>query len=275
MKLHLLLIVLATASAHYHARIGVPAAARIWQLENGGETRITGGLPSYRSLHPFFAGLLIALPMNLTSVCGSTLLTDTKLITAGHCWNDGERQAILFEVVLASVRLFTGGTRIITADVVPHEAYVPETIYNDIAMITVPPVQFSELIRPISLPVENLFSSHEGRVATVVGYGKTGDASEITGSQSLRFAFVTVKPKEECAIYGNLFGASMICTNGIYGGSCGGDSGGPLFISERSGEKYLIGVVSYGSAYGCEAGHPTVFTRISSFIDWIYDKICY
>jgi Trypsin len=41
------------------------------------------------------------------------------------------------------------------------------------------------------------------------------------------------------------------------------DSGGPLVLNDR-----LIGVVSFGSTI-CASGQPDVYTRISSFYDWI------
>jgi hypothetical protein len=46
---------------------------------------------------------------------------------------------------------------------------------------------------------------------------------------------------------------------------------GPLIIQDPSdGHYHLIGVTSFGSLRGCAVeGIPTVFTRVSSFRDWI------
>jgi len=46
-------------------------------------------------------------------------------------------------------------------------------------------------------------------------------------------------------------------------GACYGDSGGPLTVGST-----LVGLVSFGYS-DCEAGFPTVFTRISHYRDWI------
>jgi hypothetical protein len=37
----------------------------------------------------------------------------------------------------------------------------------------------------------------------------------------------------------------------------------------NNGVYNQVGLVSFGSASGCELGYPTGFSRISSFVDWI------
>lgn len=43
-----------------------------------------------------------------------------------------------------------------------------------------------------------------------------------------------------------------------------GASGAPM---QSAGNTY--GVASFGSAAGCEAGYPSVFTRVFYFLNWI------
>lgn len=68
---------------------------------------------------------------------------------------------------------------------------------------------------------------------------------------------------------------SMLCAG--FGGSspisgCNGDSGGP-FVCPEDGRFVLRGAVSWGIP-GCPAGKTySVFTRISSFVDWIKDHM--
>lgn len=45
---------------------------------------------------------------------------------------------------------------------------------------------------------------------------------------------------------------------------CRGDSGGPLVVG-----NHLVGVLSFGTSWGCGVGLPTVYTRVSSFVNWI------
>ncbi|KAH8355868.1 hypothetical protein KR093_004340 [Drosophila rubida] len=67
--------------------------------------------------------------------------------------------------------------------------------------------------------------------------------------------------------FGGVVLSTNICiktTGGI--STCNGDSGGPL-VSAESG--VLIGATSFGIALGCQVGWPGVFTRITSYLDWI------
>lgn len=87
----------------------------------------------------FQAGLVINL-VNIAgnSVCGSSLLTANRLVTAAHCWFDGVNQAWQFTVVLGTQYLFFGGTRISTSTVITHQQWTPSTLANDVAIIYLP-----------------------------------------------------------------------------------------------------------------------------------------
>lgn len=47
-----------------------------------------------------------------------------------------------------------------------------------------------------------------------------------------------------------------------------GDSGGGLVLYEN--KPILIGIVSFGASV-CEAGFPVVFTKVSSYLNWIVE----
>lgn len=48
-----------------------------------------------------------------------------------------------------------------------------------------------------------------------------------------------------------------------------GDSGGPIVHQVGRRKSYLWGIVSFGSNKGCTVGRPVVFTRVSSFLEFI------
>ncbi len=67
-------------------------------------------------------------------------------------------------------------------------------------------------------------------------------------------------------------GDTEICATGPPGGkdSCFGDSGGPLVVAaDGTPRGYVqVGVVSWGPQCGNPL-YPGVYTRVSSFADWI------
>jgi len=48
-----------------------------------------------------------------------------------------------------------------------------------------------------------------------------------------------------------------------------GDSGGPVVYHESDGLFTQVGIVSFGSVYGCQNGYPVGFTRVTSYLNWI------
>ena len=52
-----------------------------------------------------------------------------------------------------------------------------------------------------------------------------------------------------------------------------GDSGGPMVYENRNDFKaYLIGIISFGPV-PCGNGKPGIYTKISSWMDWIQDNL--
>nr|AGU27161.1 serine protease 13 [Antheraea pernyi] len=261
----------------YHETAGIREAARIKQAEealdfDGG--RITGGSAAALGAHPHMGGLVITLTSGATSVCGSSLLSNTRLATAAHCWWDGRNQARQFTVVLGSIRLFTGGVRINTSNVQMHGSWNPSTIQNDVAIIVIGWVGYTNAINRINLPLGTLANNlFVGTTATAAGFGRTGDNVGIGNNQFLSHVNLPVITNAVCAqTFGNVI-ASTLCVSGANGRStCPGDSGGPLAVTS-GGQRVLIGITSFGSARGCQLGFPAAFVRVTSFNAWIQARI--
>ncbi|KAI8433996.1 hypothetical protein MSG28_012147 [Choristoneura fumiferana] len=128
----------------YHARVGIPKAEILLQSENniGVLGRIVGGAQATQFAYPYQAGVVVTLTSGWTSVCGGSLISNTRVLSAAHCWWDGRAQARTFQVVLGSLTLFSGGTRIDTSDVVVHGSWEPPNVMFDIAMVKITKVNY-------------------------------------------------------------------------------------------------------------------------------------
>ncbi|MEU7480565.1 trypsin-like serine protease [Lentzea sp. NPDC042327] len=95
-----------------------------------------------------------------------------------------------------------------------------------------------------------------------------GSASTPTTAYQL---CTTLLEKPACAAadisQGDLCANNSCRRNGVTGGACNGDSGGPIYL-RKSGRDLLVGVVSRGGSAECGAS-PDAATRTASIAPWI------
>ncbi|KAI8432280.1 hypothetical protein MSG28_004707 [Choristoneura fumiferana] len=253
---------------NYHAKVGIPEAFRIKNLENealkAGENgqRIVGGSLVDISQVPYQVGLVIQILFFFTSVCGGSVISNTRVLTAAHCHSDGSFVAQQFTAVLGSNTIFSGGVRIVTTDIAVHPNWNPSTAANDIAVLRITPVTFSNVIQAIPLPsgneVSNLFV---GATGTASGFGLTADGGSIGNAQRISWVNLPIITNAQCqAVFGAWVHNTNICTSGEGGrGTCGGDSGGPLVVSSGGRNILVLAVLlvicvaaSYAESFSAE-----------------------
>ncbi|XP_046736396.1 trypsin-1-like isoform X2 [Diprion similis] len=172
----------------------------------------------------------LQLPIIRFHFCGGSVISETFVITAAHCVLGRLPDGV---IVVAGTNDITEGQGIIrnVQRINTHEGYDPRDAYrNDIALL------------------------------------KEGGQSP----KLLQRVAIEISDQEYCkVIYQKTFNMEVddtqVCADVPDGGkgSCHGDSGGPLTVN---GE--LTGLVSW--ANGCaREGYPTVYTRVSEFLDWI------
>ncbi|EAA02808.4 AGAP012736-PA, partial [Anopheles gambiae str. PEST] len=151
-----------------------------------------------------------------------------------------------------------------------HPLYVSSTLRYDIAVVLLnSSITFTDRIQPVRLPARSDTRQFGGFVGTLSGFGRTTDASQSI-STVVRFTSNPVMTNANCI---TRWGSSNIqdqnvCLSGTGGrSSCNGDSGGPLTV--ESGGPIQIGVVSFVSIRGCEAGMPSVYSRVSFYLNWV------
>ncbi|XP_049804032.1 mite allergen Der f 3-like [Schistocerca nitens] len=202
-------------------------------------------------------------------MCGASVLNQHWALTAAHCVQVEDT----FEVLAGTNSLGEGGTRHTVTAIETHVAYDPNDVWvNDITVVRVSPAFPIDGVKvaPIQLP-EQGEEVPDGANVTVIGWGNFwyNGLSPI----ELRKVDVQVTSQEECEAVWNDYGRpiypTQICAarfdDKTYG-PCHGDSGGPLLY-----EGKIVGIASWGYACG-EPPYPSVYTRVSSYVDWIIEK---
>ncbi|KAL0829188.1 hypothetical protein ABMA28_004025 [Loxostege sticticalis] len=268
----------ATTTAFGYLKNSVALAEKIKKREEAflSNSRIVGGLPAAPGQYPYQAGLLIDIIglEDRQGVCGGSLISANRVITAAHCWTDGRSQAWRFTVILGTTLLYSGGHRQLSSTVVMHPNWFPTLVRNDVAVIHLASnVPLSNLIAPIALPSgAELQEDFSGETAIASGFGLTSDGGSIQPDQFLSHVSLRVINNRRCRLlFPLVLHETNICTSGIGGlsgvGTCQGDSGGPLAVT-RNNRPLLIGVTSFGSALGCQINFPAAYARVTSFIDF-------
>lgn len=252
------------------------------ESDAGISTRIARGELAEPGMYPFMAALLLELRQNALRQCGGSLIALQFVLTAAHCLTDATRA----RVYLGTLR-YADAANASEVFQVPREdfkiypGYLGFGGYNDLALLRLPrPATPTALVQPIALARPFMQQPLlAGKYVSTAGWGALGDgdarddvSKRTMESNLLHFVQLQVQeqPRCICAYLPGLVSARRhICSSGLGGrGACSGDSGGPLVYYWHN-VSYLIGLTTFGSAQGCELGVPTVYTRITAYLEWI------
>ncbi|KAH9523388.1 Chymotrypsin-like elastase member 2A [Bulinus truncatus] len=199
-----------------------------------------------------------------------------KLVTAAHCLTPFPASLLRVEVGVLDLSkdpLILTQIRNVST-VYAHENFTasPGAVYNDIGVVFLThPLVYNDNVQPAKLSpggqaVDNLS-------CVVSGWGRTGPNSP--QSPVLLEGKMSTQSFRNCQTLMGEFGVTItrdqLCAkaesaNGS--GPCFGDSGGPLMCGKNY--KFLTGVAS--ATLNCDVSIPTLFTKVSNYIDWINQK---
>ncbi|KAL1512811.1 hypothetical protein ABEB36_002335 [Hypothenemus hampei] len=232
------------------------------------EPFIVGGSESRPNTRPYQCAMYIPVPGG-TSFCGCSLITARTVLTAAHCVdNTVNNITIWFGIHNLPPNQQAHGVSVSTRDIILHPGWTRSILLHDIALIILPQtLQLTNNISTVMLPLDNS-QDYLGNTTLVSGWGRPSDSIG-TISPVLREVTSFVISNFPCRLaYMGIVEESHICCSGRYGRStCNGDSGGPLVIN-----GVQVGVVSFGSNWGCEQGWPPVFARVANYLPWIHQN---
>ncbi|KAG7224929.1 hypothetical protein INR49_014845 [Caranx melampygus] len=187
-------------------------------------------------------------------ICGGTLISASDVMTAAHCILSMDPNQ--YRVVVGEYNLYE----------------YDGSEENDMAILRLAnPVYNNGYVAIAELPYPGEKLPHNF-ACYITGWGLIDYYGTVPAI--LQEAPINVVEHSVCSQptwWGSLALETMVCAggDGIISG-CQGDSGGPLHCNV-DGTWRVHGVVSYGPSGQCnQVTKPTVFTRVSSFLDWIY-----
>ncbi|XP_067635251.1 collagenase-like [Eurosta solidaginis] len=226
-------------------------------------SRISNGQTAGANDFPYQAGLSLY-NGQISLFCGGSLINDEWVLTAAHC---------TFKVVSGTVYLgsITRLDPIVSREVDKcnikmHEEFDDHTLINDIALVKIATVTFTDAIQQVSLPkCASSYDTYIGEPVLASGWGRTSESAPY--SPVLKVGNMKVIPNNVCDYEYPDIEPETLCTSTVnHIGNCDGDSGGPLVLASS---KLQIGIISFHSPDGCDAGKPAGHTRVTSYLDWI------
>jgi len=214
--------------------------------------------------------------------CGGTVLNEDTILTAAHCFGNGNQDPTWVHLGDTDLRTSSDGRGVDVAigRTISHPGWSSVTLANDIAVVKLAnPVTLNRMIQPACLPYayqgKDLPNILQNPSPTVAGWG-----SERVGgptASKLMQAKVPMVTQSQCAnAYRNVgqvsIGDNKICA-GVGGrDTCNGDSGGPLLSDHLESGWTVVGITSFGVDCA-RPDFPGVYTRVDKYLNWIQNNL--
>ncbi|NP_080695.1 chymotrypsin-like elastase family member 3B precursor [Mus musculus] len=256
----------------------VALASGCGQPSHNPSSRVVNGEEAVPHSWPWQVSLQYEKDGSFHHTCGGSLITPDWVLTAGHCISTSRT----YQVVLGEHErgVEEGQEQVIpinAGDLFVHPKWNSMCVScgNDIALVKLSrSAQLGDAVQLACLPPAGEILPN-GAPCYISGWGRLSTNGPLP--DKLQQALLPVVDYEHCSRW-NWWGLSvkttMVCAGGDIQSGCNGDSGGPLNCPADNGTWQVHGVTSFVSSLGCNTlRKPTVFTRVSAFIDWIEETI--
>ncbi|XP_055855206.1 lectizyme [Episyrphus balteatus] len=214
--------------------------------------------------------------------CAGSIINENWILTAAHCLDS--KEVVENSVLVAGchdIHATKDEHNVQRRNIdlfIKHELFLGGVNPYDIALIyTKTPFEFTECVQPVELPQQDDLAHG---AATLYGWGNISTTAVPLFPSELQATDMPILDMELCegvlGEVGMCLHETNLCTGPLDGGNsiCTADSGGPLV--QRSvyfGKSRLVGIVSWGKMPCGQVNAPSVFVKVSSFIDWISNTI--
>ena len=239
---------------------------------------IVGGTPVTANDSALFSSF--AIPNFDSLFCGATLIWEDVLLSAAHC--EGVYNETRQSVTIGGTTL--NGTGALDKNVpvrkaILHPDFLVESVNNffenDIMLIFLQ--RPANAVIPLATFNRDPTSPPDDALVTVIGHGYDNVTTEQLTFQ-LNSLNMTIVNFLKCdSAYDILNEDVHVCATGSPTAiaPCNGDSGGPLFYFDAAtNETNIVGLVSFGICRYRADFPSTVFTRVSTYQNWILTTIC-